>query len=364
MNFSSISFGKIGRNNNDYDFAKYYNLNNNNITPSVNDKKPQKDAFYSTNSAVAKKEKNTNGNKVKKVLSGTFFVFLSSLLGLNVLTSDNKNTEKSKQNVENQPTSSYSSSPTIETGAYKDSISISTQWGTKDYIIGDTRQGKTADCWLLATINSINLTKNGKEFFANMFEYKENETTVHLFVGDYTITDEELKNGKIRNSKGDDDVLLIELAVEKALADYNAGKVKLPEAVITEELGGKGTFSTLNMGSQDAAIYILTGNTAKYTPIHKNEEAIDNWFKMFETEQKGKMSLTASIETDDTCYTNPKTGETNFLRGHHGYTIKDIKDGYITITNPDNSSKEIKIDIESFKNIFSSVTYADISDIV
>ena len=87
---------------------------------------------------------------------------------------------------------------------------------TKDFTIDYTEQGKTADCWLLSVINSINETEKGKEFFKNMFEYKDDETIVHLHVGDYTITNDELKIGKVRNSKGDDDVLLIELAVEKA----------------------------------------------------------------------------------------------------------------------------------------------------
>ena len=196
-----------------------------------------------------------------------------------------------------------------------------------------------------------------------MLEYNENENIVHLYVGDYIINNEELTRGKINHSKGDDDVLLIELAVEKALADYNAGNLQLPTAVITKQLGGAGTFSTLNMGSQDAAIYILTGLSAEYMPIERNIEKIDNYFRLFETTEKENMSLTASIETDDTAYTNPKSGQTYFLRGHHAYCIKEIKDGYLTLTNPENSSIEIEMDTESFKNIFSSVTFANISTI-
>lgn len=139
-----------------------------------------------------------------------------------------------------------------------------------------------------------------------MFEYKDDETIVHLHVGDYTITNDELKIGKVRNSKGDDDVLLIELAVEKALADYNNGKIILPEVVITEELGGNGTFSTLNLGSQDAGRFILTGNSAKYLPIEDNKEKVDEYFNNFATTQKENMSVTASIETGDTSFTNEK----------------------------------------------------------
>ncbi len=234
---------------------------------------------------------------------------------------------------------------------------------TKDFTIDYTEQGKTADCWLLSVINSINETEKGKEFFKNMFEYKKDETIVHLHVGDYTITNDELKIGKVRNSKGDDDVLLIELAVEKALADYNNGKITLPEAVITEELGGNGTFSTLNLGSQDAGIFILTGNSAEYLPIEENEEKINDYFKAFASDKKADMSVTASIETGDTTFTNQK-GEEISLRGHHAYTVKSIdENGTVTISNPDLSEEEIKMNYETFKNIFSSITVADISNI-
>lgn len=235
---------------------------------------------------------------------------------------------------------------------------------TTNYIIEDSEQGKTADCWLLSTIYSINETEKGKEFFKNMFEYKDDETVVHLHVGDYTITDDEVKIGRIRNTKGDEDVLLIELAVEKALADYNQGKIKLPEAVITPALGGNNTFSTLNLGSQDAAIYILTGNSAEYLPIKDNNEKVNYYLYQFENEGKENMSVTASIEEADAGYTNPTTGESYFLRGNHAYCVKKIENGFVTLTNPDNSSIDIEMDIDSFKNIFQSITVADISNIV
>ena len=354
MSISQVSFGSRKNYNKDYDYAKYYNLGNNNVsTPTKNEVKTTitTDAFQLTT------KKSNKSNAIKGVFAG-FLAFLTGGLGLVVVTlNPNESTNKLENYKKRDIDTHYISEPLEETTT---NVIYSS---TKDFIISDTKQGKTADCWLLAVINSFKETEVGKEFFKNMFEYKDNETVVHLHVGDYTITDKELEDGRKSNSKGDDDVLLIELAVEKALADYNAGKVILPAAVITDELGGKGTSSTLNMGSQDAAIYILTGKSAEYLKIKKYGEKINNYFKLFQTEEKKNMSLTASIEKDDTTYTDKKTGKSQFLRGHHAYCIKDIKDGYVIVTNPENSKKEISIDVDSFKEIFSSVTVAYVDDI-
>lgn len=351
MTISQISFGSLRRKNDDYDFAKFYNVQSNDLVQTKQKYIKQKDIF------VPKKKK----SKVKTGIITAISLGLSSFLGLNIIGASETNTNKYNTTNYNDKVIKSQTLPTENTTfPTTNSINI---YGTKDYIITDTQQGKTADCWLLSTINSINETNKGKEFFADILEYNGCENKVHLHVGDYTISDEELNRGRINNSKGDDDVLLIELAVEKALTDYNAGTLKLPNAVITQQLGGAGTFSTLNMGSQDAAIYILTGLSAEYMPIESNIEKIDNYFKLFETTEKENISLTASIETDDTAYTNPKTGQTYFLRGHHAYCIKGIKDGYLTLTNPENSNIEIEMDTDSFKDIFSSVTYANISNI-
>ena len=231
-----------------------------------------------------------------------------------------------------------------------------------DFVIEDTEQGKVADCWLLSTVNSLNNTKEGKEIIKNMFEYKDGESVVHLYSGDYTITDDELKVGKVRHAKGDDDMLLIELAVEKALAEYNEGDLQLPKAVITPQLGGNGTFSTLNLGSQDAAMYILLGGNATYSQIKNNDEEVNSVLSEFENRGTKDFILTASIESGDKKVLNNE-GEEVELKGHHAYSVLEAKDGYVSVVNPEDSSKEYKISVDSFKEAFDSITYLDLSEI-
>ena len=233
---------------------------------------------------------------------------------------------------------------------------------TLDYVIEETEQGKVADCWLLSTVNSLNNTEIGKEFIKNMFEYKDGESVVHLYSGDYTITDDELKIGKVRHSKGDDDMLLIELAVEKALAEYNDGNLNLPEAVITPQLGGDGTFSTLNLGSQDAAMYILFGGEATYSQIENNDDEVNSVLSKFAGRGEKDFILTASIETGDKTAINSECDEGE-LKGHHAYSVLNVDDKCITVVNPEDSSIEYKITIDSFKKAFDSITYFDLNKI-
>lgn len=332
MNISAVSFGKQVTNNN------YYT----NQTRSYN--YPQ-DKFYYSKQPQRKKTKKTN-----KLLLGALALLCASNIASCAKTPNTTNpNELSKSDLK-----------TLYTfGNFVDKLD---GFSTMDYVIEDTKQGKVADCWLLSTVNSLNNTDIGKEYIKNMFEYKNKETVVHLYTGDYTITNDELKIGKIRHSKGDEDMLLIELATEKALADYNDGKLILPEAVITEQLGGNGTFSTLNLGSQDAAMYILLGGNATYSQIQDNEEEVN--FVLSELAERGNESfiLTASIESGDKKAINDN-GEEIELKGHHAYSVLEANDDYVTVVNPEDSSVQYKITVESFMETFNSITYLDLNEI-
>lgn len=350
--------------NNNYTYqGNSYNYPYQNYPYNNKDNYYQYDSYNNIPQQTTANTKQKKKHPFRKIIAG----ICALVLGSNVVQA--ALTNKNIQNAIDEffaGTPSYSDSYDILSELEKNTFSTTKNSeinNTKDYTIEDTEQGKIADCWLLCVINSINETEKGKEFFANMFEYKEGETIVHLHVGDYTISDKELKNNKRGKSTGDTDVLLIELAVEKALDDYNEGEITLPEEVITDALGGDGSSSTLNMGTQDAAVYILTGEIAEYLKIKKHEEKVDKYFEKFATSEKENMSITASIEYDGTTIKN-SNGKDVKLNGNHAYTIKSIdKNGIVTVTNPYDSAEEIEMDYETFKEIFSSITVADISNI-
>lgn len=329
MNISAVSFGRKLKNNNIYSKNPNYTY--------------KEDEVCFNNQTQAKKKKKPNK-------------FLLTLMAFLVA----KNMMMPMPNTTNPNEASNSDLKSLYFfGNMVDKLDGSP---TLDYVIEETEQGKVADCWLLSTVNSLNNTKEGKELIKNLFEYKDGESIVHLYSADYTITDDELKIGKVRHSKGDDDMLLIELAVEKALAEYNDGNLNLPEAVITPQLGGDGTFSTLNLGSQDAAMYLLFGGEATYSQIENNDEEVNSVLSKFVERGEKDFILTASIETGDKTAINSE-GEEVALKGHHAYSVLNVDDKFITVVNPEDSSIEYKITIDSFKKAFDSITYFNLNEI-
>ena len=333
MNISTVSFGsKIAKNDYNFNRPQKYNY-------------PQDEVYFNNKTQSEKPKKGPN-----KVLLG----ILAALIAKNMLMPAPLPVTSNPNEASNKDLKTLYS--------FGEMVDFLDGPSTLDYVIEDTEQGKVADCWLLSTVNSLNNTEVGKDIIKNMFEYKDDEYVVHLYSGDYTITEDEMKIGKVRHSKGDDDMLLIELAVEKALADYNDGNLSLPEAVITPQLGGDGTFSTLNLGSQDAAIYILLGGTATYSQIKENDEEVNSVLAEFASRGHKDFLLTASIESGDKTAINSE-GEEIELKGHHAYSVLDVNNEYITVVNPEDSSNPYCITLDSFKNAFNTITYFDLSDI-
>ena len=90
-------------------------------------------------------------------------------------------------------------------------------------------QKNTGDCWLLASVLSLNESKKGKEMLKNAISKNENGNWEVYFNGldkSYEVTQEQLdkynKKPGVFYSKyttGDDDMLLIELATEKLIKE-------------------------------------------------------------------------------------------------------------------------------------------------
>lgn len=155
------------------------------------------------------------------------------------------------------------------------------------------KQSATGDCYLLATLNCLQETESGKEIIKEaVVDNGDGSFTVNLkgVNMSYTFTTEDLEEaeamladgtlgsgsvvgaGKERYSNGDDDAMLIEMAIEKFREGLFDGTITAKEDwppyasyTISNETYEKGV-SALSGGNMEQILYLLSGieSTASY----------------------------------------------------------------------------------------------------
>lgn len=255
---------------------------------------------------------------------------------------------------------------------------------TKDGKIGNTKQSITiGDCWLLAGVNSLSYTKEGKSLIKNALDYQKDGTMVHLKgAGDIWISNKEFKQVKkgerISAASGDDDMIIFEMAIEKVRANIASGKLTLKEDApqfffddeqymdiveeqmsegwINPDLPNKGV-STLVAGTHEELIYWISGKTSEEA-FDKSD--MDNLLNKFIENGNSDYVLGASLS-------EPKAvkdinGKKIKLSGPHAYAVKKADGKTVTFTDPHDSSKDIVFSREAFLKTFTGFVGCDLSN--
>ncbi len=255
---------------------------------------------------------------------------------------------------------------------------------TKDGTIGRTEQQSTGDCWLLSGVNGLSYTEKGAQIIKEALEHNtenngEKGTTVHLkgLNKDYFVSDSELEDVKnsskmsLKYSKGDDDMIILEMAVEKARNEIANGDINFSDE-------GSFIFGTSDIYSQNATSYLsirsgLTLESMYYLTGKAGESASDkddmnNLLDNFMENNNKDYVLTASINSGGArkgvARAIPaKDGSTTVnLAGGHAYSIKSADKDTVTVINPHDSGDEVVLTREDFLEIFNRIYSLDLSD--
>ena len=220
--------------------------------------------------------------------------------------------------------------------------------------IGFSQQGITGDCWLLSGINSLSYSSAGQNLLNNMVNKTENGEYEINFKGvntTVTITEEELQDARENAylySRGDDDVLLLELGFESILNKIQNGEINIEgehDRLTVSDLE-LFSMSSLDGGFFEDVIYLMTGEDAQIIlNFDENSEKQMNEVLNRMEENPESLALCFSFMAED----NTQNGIITDINGEYIYTvspfghamsIKAVNGDEVTIVNPYDSSKE------------------------
>ena len=212
----------------------------------------------------------------------------------------------------------------------------------------DFKQGNTGDCWLIASIKALANSPKGLKMLNDSVKVNKDGSVTVTLKGvnkTYTFTKEEI-NGNTQLSTGDLDVRAIEMAFDKYFTEER-------------EVNGK---VDLNGNSMITAYNILTGKDGyvnfSFINLFKDREITQEEIDKFN--DKNHIVCVSSHNGKKDINIKAANGSDALLTGNHAYAVSRADKNYVYLINPWDTSTEIKVDIQTFKEFFNNLTVVDL----
>ncbi|MBQ3641021.1 hypothetical protein II906_03735 [bacterium] len=231
------------------------------------------------------------------------------------------------------------------------------------YIDGNISQGVISDCWLITPVENLSYTPKGARILHDAINVNKNgDVDVYLKGPDltYTVTKDEIKRGNEQYSlfsRGDDDMLVFELAVEKFRQDLADGKIErdpnLPDYMYYTNTNG---YNTMRMGETRQAYWLLAGITNGVEA--KTEEDIQSVINSYISNPEDSL---LDVELSKDAKVKDVNGKKVMFYASHGYGVKKISENTITLICATSNNREIVISFDQLAKLpISSLVYCSL----
>lgn len=206
-------------------------------------------------------------------------------------------------------------------------------------------QGNAGDCWLISGILSLSYTDEGKDLIQDAISKNPDGSYNVTFKGvdkTYTISNDELVRANkssflngvgladSKYSTGDDDMLLIELAMEKLVQE---GDIPIE------------TIEGITGGSAYYLYQLFTKNDVEYA--------------LGDDENEVKYLIDYYYQNQDTAAATLGVGD-GFagLEDDHAYAVKSVNQNYMELVNPWDTTENIKVSIKDLADNFGKYDFS------